>query len=116
MQLAAVADRNLISPSRLADSLRTTQREIGQTIGVAPESLSRKSRVGSVAVQTKLRHLVEVLNAVTPMTGSAIMAYAWFRSEPLAGFGGRTPEQVVKDGEGEGLRAHIQRRLEGGYA
>ncbi len=116
MALADIVDRDLISPDQLADSLRTTKREIGQTIGVSPDALSRQSRVRSVAVQSALRHLVEILNAVTPVVGNPIMAYAWFRSEPIVGFGGRTPEQIVKDGEFEGLRAHIARRLQGGYA
>ena len=116
MQLTSTVADGSISPDRLAASLRTTKREIGETIGVSPESLSRQTRIRSVGTQTKLRHLIEVLNAVTPMVDSAIMAYAWFRSEPISGFGGRTPEQIVKDGESEGLRAHIQRRLEGGYA
>ena len=44
------------------------------------------------------------------------MAYAWYRSEPIVGFGGRTPEEIVKDGENEALKSHILRSLEGGYA
>lgn len=116
MPLRELTEDGMISPDRLASNLRTTKNEISQTIGIRPESLSRKSRIASVATQTALRHLVEILNAVTPLVGNMMMAYAWFRSEPISGFGGRTPEQIVKDGEFEGLRAHIMRRLEGGYA
>lgn len=105
-----------ISPDKLAVELRTTKREIGQTIGISEESLSRKARIASPATQTSLRHLVEILNAVKPAVGNLVMAFAWFRSEPIVGFGGRTPEEIVKDGEFEALRAHIARGLEGGYA
>ena len=115
MKLIDFTDGDLISPDKLAVRLRTTRREIGETIGVAPESLSRKERVSSTATQTALRHLIEILNSVTPMVGNMVMAYAWFRSEPVIGFGGRTPDRIVKDGEFDALRAHIQRRLEGGY-
>lgn len=116
MDLIDFAEGELISPDKLATKLRTTKREIGETIGVAPASLSRKERVSSVGTQTSLRHLIEILNSVAPMVGNMVMAYAWFRSEPVIGFGGRTPDQIVKDGEFNALRAHIQRRLEGGYA
>ena len=111
-----LTDGDPISPDKLASKLRTSKREIGETIGIPSESLSRKERVSSNATQTSLRHLIEILNAVTPMVGNLVMAYAWFRSEPVIGFGGRTPDQIVKDGEFKALRAHIQRRLEGGYA
>jgi hypothetical protein len=116
MSLAEITEGALISPDKLADELRTTKREIGETIGVPHESLSRKARIASVSTQTSLRHLVEILNAVRPAVGNLVMAFAWFRSEPIVGFGGRTPEAIVKDGEFEALRAHIRRRLEGGYA
>ncbi|MEM7444356.1 MAG: hypothetical protein AAF414_13610 [Pseudomonadota bacterium] len=116
MALMDLTDGPVISPDKLAVELRTTKREIGETIGIAPESLSRKARIASAATQTSLRHLVEILNAVTPTFGNLVMAFAWFRSEPIVGFGGRTPEQIVKDGEFDALRAHIQRRLAGGYA
>ncbi|MGB3723389.1 MAG: hypothetical protein WA979_11310 [Pacificimonas sp.] len=48
--------------------------------------------------------------------GNFMMAYAWYRSEPLIGFGGRTPEEIAKDGNFDGFRAHILRRLDGGFA
>ena len=116
MELIDLTDGDLISPDKLASKLRTSKREIGETIGISPESLSRKERVSSNATQTSLRHMIEILISVMPMVGNLIMAYAWFRSEPVIGFGGRTPDQIIKDGEFEALRAHIQRKLEGGYA
>jgi hypothetical protein len=42
--------------------------------------------------------MVEILNRVTPRFGSALIAYAWYRSEPLPGFGGLTAMQLVQDG------------------
>ena len=116
MELIDFTDGELISPDKLAAKLRTTKREIGETLGVSPASLSRKERVSSNATQTSLRHMIEILNSVVPMVGNMVMAYAWFRSEPVIGFGGRTPDQIIKNGEFEALRTHIQRKLEGGYA
>lgn len=116
MQLNMLTEGDFISATKLADALLTTKKEIGQTIGIPPESLSRQARLKSPTTQTALRRLIEILNAIQPFAGNQIMAYAWFRSEPIPGFGGRTPDQILRDGEGEALRAHIQRRMAGGYA
>ena len=116
MSLAALTEGPDISSELLVAQLRTTKRELGETIGVAPESLSRKSRRSSPSIQMQLRHLVEILNMVSGQFGNLIMAYAWYRSEPIIGFGGRTPEEIVKHGNFNGLRAHILRRLDGGFA
>ena len=49
MRLIDFIDGGLISPDKLAARLRTSKREIDETIGVSPESLSRKERVSSRA-------------------------------------------------------------------
>lgn len=116
MEMRELIEDQLISPDRLAEHLKTTKREIGKTLGISPESLSRRQRIASVSVQMSLRHLIEILNTVVPAVGNSLMAYAWYRSEPIGGFGGRTPEEIVKDGETDALKSHILRRLEGGYA
>ncbi len=62
MILEKVADGALISVDKLARELRTSKAEIGKTIGVSPESLSRKARLTSPATQSALRRLLEVLS------------------------------------------------------
>ena len=42
--------------------------------------------------------MVEIVNKVEPRFGSALVAYAWYRSEPLAGFSGQTAMQLVRGG------------------
>lgn len=116
MNLNELVDGSLISPDKIALALKTTKREISHTLGIVPEALTHKRTIQSPAVQTSLRHLVETLNTVTPAVGSPLMAYAWFRSEAIVGFGGRTPAEIIQDGEAEGLKAHILRRMEVGYA
>ena len=60
--------------------------------------MQRKARIGSDKTQRRLREMVEVLNKVEPRFGSALLAYAWYRSEPLPGFDGRTAMQLVREG------------------
>ena len=45
MEMRNLVEDRLISPDRLARHLKTTKREIGETLGIAPESLSRRQRI-----------------------------------------------------------------------
>ena len=67
--------------------------------------------------QTRLREMVEILRRVEAYTGSSpIVAYAWFRSEVLPGFAGKTPDQLVREGEAGYVHACLDRIVSGGYA
>ena len=63
--------------------------------------MQRSDRVRSDSTQRRLRQMVEILNKVEPRFGSALLAYAWYRSEPLPGFGGQTAMQLVRDGKAD---------------
>jgi len=60
--------------------------------------------------------MLEILNRVEAETGSPLAAYAWFRAEPLPGFGGATPDQLVREGKADQVRAYLDRIVSGGYA
>ena len=51
--------------------------------------------------------MIEIINKVTPRFGSELMAYAWYRSEPLAGFAGQTPMRLVLDGRAADVLDYI---------
>lgn len=40
--------------------------------------------------------MVEIANKVEPRFGSALIAYAWYRSKPLSGLSGQTAMQLVR--------------------
>jgi len=54
--------------------------------------------VRSKKTQRRLREMFEIINKVEPRFGSALMAYAWYRSEPLPGFSGWNAMQLVRSG------------------
>ena len=60
--------------------------------------------------------MLEVLNRAEVATGSPLAAYAWFRAEPLPGFGGATPDLLVREGRAEDVHANLDRIMAGGYA
>ena len=76
----------------------------------------RTSRVRARKTQVRLRQMLEILNRVEAATGSPIAAYAWFRAESLPGFGGATPDQLVREGKAEHVHAYLNRIMAGGYA
>ena len=110
-----VADQ-VFSPTLIADSLRTTKSEIAGTLGLGKDAFTRSSRVRARKTQVRLRQMLEILNRVEAATGSPIAAYAWFRAEPLPGFGGATPDQLVREGRAEHVHAYLDRIAAGGYA
>lgn len=98
MQIEVFAENGLFAPARIASLLRTTKDEVARTAGLGRDAVMRADRVESPKTQKRLREMVEILNRVEPRFGSALIAYAWYRSEPLAGFGGLTAMHLVREG------------------
>ena len=71
--------------------------QLGQTIGVSPETLQRFSRAYASNTQNRLKEMLEIVGRVTHWAGGMKQAMAWYRAEPIASFGGRTAEFLVKD-------------------
>jgi hypothetical protein len=105
--LAQYAEGGLFAPRKIADVLRTSSDDVARTLGLGRDALQRKDRVGSDKTQRRLREMVELLNKVEPRFGSALIAYAWYRSEPLAGFSGQSAMQLVRDGRAQEVLDYI---------
>lgn len=107
MSLAQYADDGIFAPRRIAETLRTTSEEIARTAGLGRDAIQRKDRIRSDKTQRRLREMIEILNKVEPRFGSALMAYAWYRSEPLPGFSGQTAMQLVREGRADDVLDYI---------
>jgi uncharacterized protein (DUF2384 family) len=107
MQIETYGEGGLFAPGRIAEALRTTKDEVARTVGLGRDALIRSDRVQSPKTQKRLREMVEILNRVTPRFGSALIAYAWYRSEPLAGFDGQTAMQLVQSGKAAEVMDYI---------
>lgn len=116
MQFREFVEDKIFSPTLIAEALRTTKSEIAGTLGLGKDAFSRATRIRARKTQTRLREMLEILNRVEAETGSPIGAYAWFRAEPLPGFGGMTPDQLVRDGRADQVHAYLDRVMAGGYA
>ncbi len=116
MRLQEFVEDQVFSPALIAAELRTTKAEIAGTLGLARDALSRASRIRAQETQVRLRQMLEILNRVEAETGSPLAAYAWFRAEPLPGFGGVTAGLLLREGRADHVHAHLDRLAAGGYA
>jgi len=98
MDLLRFADGGFFAPQKIAKELRTTSEDVAHSAGLGRDAVQRKERVRSDKTQRRLREMVEILNKVAPRFGSMMMAYAWYRSEPLPGFSGQTAMRLVLAG------------------
>ena len=105
--MARFAEAGQIELRKMAAALRTSAEEIAASVGLGKDAVQRRSRVQSDRTQRRLRELAEVLNKVTPRFGSELIAYAWYRSEPLPGFDGRTAMQLVREGKAQQVLEYI---------
>jgi hypothetical protein len=107
MSLAQYADHGVFAPRLIAQTLQTTSEDIARTAGLGKDAVQRKDRVRSDKTQRRLRELVEVITKVESRFGSALIAYAWCRSQPLPGFSGQTAMQLVRQGRGDDVLEYI---------
>lgn len=107
MGLAQYAEQGLFAPGKIASALRTTSEEVARTAGLGRDAVQRKDRVRSDKTQRRLREMIEVINKVEQRFGSALLAYAWYRSEPLAGFSGQTAMHLIRQGRADEVLDYI---------
>lgn len=97
----------LFDLDKIAATLRTSAEEVAITAGLSADALQNPNLLASDAVQRRLRDMFEVMNAIQPRCGSALVAYALYRSEALPGFDGFTPMRLVQDGKANQVLEYI---------
>lgn len=107
MSLVQYADNGIFAPRKIAAVLRTTSEEVARTAGLGKDAVQRANRLRSDKTQRRLREMVEIINKIEPRLGSAPLAYAWYRSEPLPGFSGQTAMHLVRAGRADDVLDYI---------
>lgn len=107
MSIHAYAQNGTFAPRKIAATLRTTGDELARTLGLGKDAIRRKDRITSARTQRRIRHMVEVLGKVEPRLGSPLLAYAWYRSEPLPGFSGQTAMHLVQSNRADEVLTYI---------
>jgi len=116
MSIVQYSHDGQFDPKTIATVLRTTTEEVARTVGLGKDAVQRKARLESDRTQRRLREMVEILAKAEPRFGAPLLAYAWYRAEPLAGFDGMTAMQLVQMGRSSEVLDYIDAVDAGVYA
>ena len=101
---------------RIAESFGMSKNQVAATAGIERSALRKTERRNIQNIQNRMREMLEIVGRVAAWTGGAIQAMAWYRSEPIPAFGGRTAESLVKDGKAASVRDYLDSIAMGGFA
>ncbi len=107
MTFSRFEDDGPLTLHKIAELLRTSSEEVADLAGLGMDAIRRKEQLSSDKTQYRLREMAEILNKVALRFGSLLMAYAWYRSEPLAGLSGQTAMRLVKLGRADEVLDYI---------
>ena len=106
----------VLAADRVADAFKLTKFQLADILGLSRETLYKSSRANAPKTQARLREMLEIISFVEGWAGGKLQAMAWYRAQPLVGFGGRTAEALVKSGHAPAVREHLDRIAMGGFA
>lgn len=100
----------------LCAAVRTTRGDLAQTLGLAKTALSQGPAGLSSKARSRLGEFQKILRRLEPLTGSAVIAFAYYRGQPIPEFGGRTAEALVKEGRASRVQDFLDHAASGGFA
>lgn len=114
--ISSVTDNEgLLAPKKVSESLRMPVSQLAKLIHVHRNTLAKNP--ASPHVQNRLGEMVKIIATASGLLGEDIpRAISWFRHQPLSGFEGQTAEQLVSEGHGEAVLAHLETLRDGVYA
>ncbi len=104
--LRAADDEMNISPTRLAEAMGLTVKNLASIAGVHRNTISTLEN--SPKLQEALVDMIRVLSAATQLNGNVSNAIFWFRNIPIAEFDHLTPMQLVERGEAQAVIDYVQ--------
>ncbi len=106
----------LVLVARVADTFGMSKRQLADTVGLGREAFYKRARATAPKAQNRIREMLEIVSRISAWAGGDQQAMAWYRAQPIAAFGGRTAESLVKSGEASALRDYLDHIAVGGYA
>lgn len=70
----------------------------------------------STARRGHVTEMFDIVARIAEWAGDEKQAMAWYRAEPIAAFGGRTAESLVKEGKAAAVRDYLDHVATGGFA
>ena len=115
--LSSLLDEHGRAPiGRVAEAFGMTLTQLALTLGLSRESLYKTKRAEAAKTQTRVREMLEVIARVMPWAGGQQQALAWYRAQPVAAWGERTAESLVKEGKASVVRDYLDFMAQGHFA
>jgi uncharacterized protein (DUF2384 family) len=115
--VAAFRDsKGVVAVGRVAERFGLSKAQLAQTIGVGRKAIYRTTRLQAPKTQARTTEMLEILGRIVDWAGGEMQAMAWYRAEPIAAFGGRTAESLVKSGMAAAVRDYLDHVATGGFA
>ena len=105
-----------IQVAALVAALNIDRRTLATIAGLPRTTLTKTAGPRPQAVEERLREIVDILATVVPWSGSPQQALAWYRAQPLPGFGHLTAQDLVKNCRAAAVKTHLAAIAAGGYA
>jgi len=105
-----------VAVQRIAESFGMSKGQLAETVGLGRETFHKSARTNAVKTQSRVREMLEIVSRISTWAGGQNQAMAWYRAQPIAAFGGRTAEALVKSGQAAAVRDYLDHLAMGGFA
>jgi hypothetical protein len=106
----------IVQLDRVAASFGMSKLQLAETTGLGPQALYKTDRALAAKTQSRVKEMLEIVSRISTWAGGKERAMAWYRAQPIAAFGGRTAESLVKSGKASALRDYLDHIAMGGFA
>jgi len=106
----------IVEMDRVAASFGMSKLQLAETTGLGPQALYKADRARAAKTQSRVKEMLEIISRISAWAGGKERAMAWYRAQPIAAFGGRTAEALVKSGKASALRDYLDHIAMGGFA
>ncbi|MGA2126184.1 MAG: antitoxin Xre/MbcA/ParS toxin-binding domain-containing protein [Xanthobacteraceae bacterium] len=101
---------------RVAESFGMSKGQLAETLGLGRETFHKSARLNAAKTQSRAREMLEIVSRIAAWAGGKDQAMAWYRAQPIAAFGDRTAEALVKSGQAAAVRDYLDHLAMGGFA
>ena len=115
MVAALVDATGHIAVDRVAEHFGMSKLQLAETTGLMRETAYRAARIVAPKSQARATEMLEIVGRIVDWAGGERQAMAWYRTEPIASFGGRTAECLVKKGKAPAVRDYLDHVATGGF-
>ena len=105
-----------VAIDRVADGFGMSKAQLANTVGLGPQAFYKADRALATRTQFRLKEMLEIISRISEWAGGKERAMAWYRAQPIAAFGGRTAEALVKEGQASAVRDYLDHIALGGFA